>query len=93
MKIEFIKEDKKDNRVPFKDLKVGDVFTIADPKIAKSTVYMKVKIGKNYTASGVDTINLETGEVSAYSDTMKEVISIDQAFVYKQNAIIDILLD
>lgn len=93
MKIEFIKEDKKDNRVSFKDLKAGDVFTIADPKVAKSTVYMKIKIAKNYSASVVDTINLETGEVSAYADTMKEVISIDQAFVYKQNAIIDILLD
>jgi len=93
MKVEFIKEEKKDNKVSFKDLKPGDVFTIADPKVAKSTVYMKIKFGKNYSNSSVDTINLETGEVTAYSDTMKEIISIDQAFVYKQTAIIDILLD
>jgi len=92
MKVTFVQPDKKDNKVSFNDLKVGDVFTIADPKASKVTTFMKIKVGKNYT-SAVDVINLDTGEVSVFSDTKKEIISVDQLFVYKVNAEITVKLD
>jgi hypothetical protein len=93
MKVEFIKENKKDNKYKFSELKPGDIFTISDPKVVKSTIYMKIKPNKNQSSSNLDTINLETGELSIYSDTMKEVISIDQLFVHKHEAVISIKLD
>lgn len=93
MKVTFLQPDKKDNKLAFSDLKVGEVFTIADPKMSKGTCYMKIKIGKNYTQSNLDCINLETGEISVFSDTKKEVISVDQLFVYKVNAEINVKVD
>lgn len=93
MKVEFIKENKKDNKYKFSELKNGDIFTISDPKVAKSTLYMKVKANKNFSTTTLDCINLETGELSMYSETMKEVISIDQMFVFKHEAVISIKLD
>jgi len=92
MKIQFIQPDKKDNKVLFNDLKAGDIFTIADPKASKVTTFMKVKPGKNYTST-LDAINLDTGEISVFSDTKKEIISVDQLFVYKVNAELLIKLD
>lgn len=92
MKVTFIQPDKKDNKVSFSDLKVGDVFTIADPKASKVTTFMKIKPGKNYTSS-LDVINLDTGEISIFTDTKKEIISVDQLFVYKVNAEMSIKLD
>ena len=92
MKIQFIQPDKKDNKVSFSDLKIGDVFTIADPAASKVTTFMKVKPAKNYT-SPIDVLNLDTGEISVFSDTKKEIISIDQLFVYKVNAELSIKLD
>ena len=92
MKIQFIQPDKKDNKVSFNDLKTGDVFTIADPTASRVTTYMKVKPAKNYTSS-IDVLNLDTGEISVFSDTKKEIISIDQLFVYKVNAELSIKLD
>jgi len=92
MKIQFIQPDKKDNKVLFNDLKAGDIFTVADPKASKVTTFMKVKPGKNYTST-LDVINLDTGEISVFSDTKKEIISVDQLFVYKVNAELSIKLD
>ena len=92
MKVTFIQPDKKDNKVPFSDLKVGDIFTVADPKASKVTTFMKIKPNKNYTSS-LDTINLDTGEASVFSDTKKEIIAVDQLFVYKVNAEMTIKLD
>ena len=92
MKIQFIQPDKKDNKVLFNDLKAGDIFTVADPKASKVTTFMKVKPGKNYTST-LDVINLDTGEISVFSDTKKEIISVDQLFVYKVNAELLIKLD
>ena len=92
MKIQFIQPDKKDNKVLFNDLKIGDIFTVADPKASKVTTFMKVKPGKNYTST-LDVINLDTGEISVFSDTKKEIISVDQLFVYKVNAELSIKLD
>jgi len=93
MKVTFTQPDKRDNKIPFSELKVGDVFTIADPKMSKVTCYMKTKVSKYYTASNLDCINLETGEISIFSDTKKEVISVDQLFVYKVNAEINVKVD
>lgn len=93
MKVTFTQPDKKDNKVAFSDLKVGEVFTIADPKMSKGTCYMKIKVNKNYTSSGLDCINLETGEISVFSDTKKEIISVDQLFVYKVGAELTIKVD
>jgi len=93
MKVTFTQPDKKDNKVTFSDLKVGDVFTIADPKMSKGTCYMKIRVGKNYTAPSLDCINLESGEISVFSDTKKEIISVDQLFVYKVNAEINVKID
>ena len=93
MKVTFIQPDKKDNKMSFSDLKVGDVFTIADPKMSKASCYMKIKPAKNYTSTNLDCINLDTGEISIFSDTKKEVISVDQLFVYKVNAEIQVKLD
>jgi len=93
MKVTFTQPDKKDNKIPFSELKVGDVFTIADPKMSKGTCYMKTRVSKYYTASNLDCINLETGEISMFSDTKKEVISVDQLFVYKVNAEINVKVD
>lgn len=93
MKVNFLQQEKKDNKFAFSDLKVGDVFTIADPKMSKSSCYMKIKVSKNYSPSQLDCINLETGEISIFSDTKKEVISVDQLFVYKINAEITVKLD
>jgi len=92
MKFEFIKPEKKDNRVPFRDLKAGDVFTISDPNSVKSSVYMKTKLPKSSSCT-YDTINLDTGELGHYSDMMKEIIAIDQAFVYKQDTTLSMKLD
>jgi len=93
MKVTFTQPDKKDNKVTFSDLKVGDVFTIADPKMSKGTCYMKIRVSKNYTAPSLDCINLESGEISVFSDTKKEIISVDQLFVYKVNAEINVKID
>lgn len=93
MKVTFIQPDKKDNKVSFSDLKPGDVFTVADPKASKVSTFMKIKPGKNYSSSTVDTINLDTGEASIFTDTKKEIISVDQLFVYKVNAEMTIKLD
>jgi hypothetical protein len=92
MKFEFNKLEKKDNRVAFRDLKPGDVFTISDPNAAKSTVFMKVKMPKGSTAT-YDTINMDTAELGYYGDMMKEIIAIDQAYVYKHSATLNIVLD
>lgn len=92
MKVTFVQPDKKDNKFSFSDLKVGDVFTIADPKASKVTTFMKIKPGKNYTSS-LDVLNLDTGEASIFTDTKKEIISVDQLFVYKVNAEMTIKLD
>lgn len=93
MKVSFIHPDKKDNKIPFNELKIGDVFTIADPKMSKSSCYMKIKAGKNYSSTILDCINLETGEASVFSDTKKEIISVDQLFVYKVGAELTIKVD
>lgn len=93
MKVTFIQPDKKDNKVSFSDLKAGDVFTVADPKASKVSTFMKIKPGKNYSSSTVDTINLDTGEASIFTDTKKEIISVDQLFVYKVNAEMTVKLD
>lgn len=93
MKVTFVQPDKKDNKVSFSDLKPGDVFTIADPKASKVSTFMRIKPGKNYTSSTVDVINIDTGEASIFSDTKKEIISVDQLFVYKVNAEMTIKLD
>jgi len=92
MKVTFVQPDKKDNKFSFNDLKVGDIFTIADPRASKVTTFMKIKPGKNYSSS-LDVINLDTGEASVFTDTKKEVISVDQLFVYKVNAEMTIKLD
>jgi len=92
MKVTYIQPDKKDNKIPFSDLKPGDIFTVADPKASKVTTFMKIKPTKNYTSS-LDTINLDTGEASVFSDTKKEIITVDQLFVYKVNAEMTIKLD
>ncbi|NBP02058.1 MAG: hypothetical protein EBU90_18395 [Proteobacteria bacterium] len=92
MKVTFVQPEKKDNKFSFNDLKVGDVFTIADPRASKVTTFMKIKPGKNYS-SPLDVINLDTGEVSVFTDTKKEIISVDQLFVYKVNAEMTIKLD
>ena len=91
MQFEFLKPEKQDNRVPFRDLKPGDVFTISDPNNVKSGVYMKLKPSKN-TQCTFDTMCLDTGDLGHYSEMMKEVITIDQAFVYKQQATLTIQL-
>lgn len=93
MKVTFVQPDKKDNKVSFSDLKPGDVFTIADPKASKVSTFMRIKPGRNYTSSTVDVINIDTGEASIFSDTKKEIISVDQLFVYKVNAEMTIKLD
>jgi len=92
MKFEFIKPEKRDNRVPFRDLKSSDVFTISDPNNVKSAVYMKVKVPKNSQCT-YDTICLDTGELGYYSEMMKEVIAIDQTFVYKQDTTLSMKLE
>ena len=53
---------------------------------------MKIKPNKNYSSS-LDVINLDTGEASVFTDTKKEIISVDQLFVYKVNAELTIKLD
>ena len=92
MKVTFIQPDKKDNKVSFNDLKSGDIFTVADPKASKVSTFMKIKPNKNYSSS-LDVINLDTGEASVFTDTKKEIISVDQLFVYKVNAELTIKLD
>lgn len=93
MKVTFIQPDKKDNKISFSDLKPGDVFTVADPKASKVSTFMKIKPGRNYSSSNLDVINLDTGESSVFTDTKKEIISVDQLFVYKVNAEMTIKLD
>lgn len=92
MKFEFNKLEKKDNKMAFRDLKPGDVFTISDPNAVKSTVFMKVKMPKGSTATH-DALNMDTAELGSYSEMMKEIIVIDQAFVYKHSATLTITLD
>lgn len=93
MKVTFIQPDKKDNKISFSDLKPGDVFTVAGPKASKVSTFMKIKPGRNYSSSNLDVINLDTGESSVFTDTKKEIISVDQLFVYKVNAEMTIRLD
>ena len=92
MKVTFIQPEKKDNKYSFNDLKAGDIFTLADPKASKVSTFMKIKSGKNYSSS-LDVVNLDTGEASIFTDTKKEIISVDQLFVYKVNAEMTIKLD
>jgi translation elongation factor P/translation initiation factor 5A len=93
MKVTFVQQDKRDNKYAFSELKAGDIFTIADPKMSRSTCYMKIKPGKNYSSSNLDCVNIETGEISIFSDTKKEVISIDQLYVHKVQAELSVKVD
>jgi len=92
MKVNFIKVEKKDNRVDFSELKAGDVFSLADPKATKVELYMKVGKPKGDNTS-YDTIVLESGKLSNLYDLKREAITQDQLFVYKVDAEISVKLD
>jgi len=84
MKIEF-KKDILDNRVKFEALKSGDIFSFGDPNACNHDVFMKITVPKDVTSS-YDVINLGNGKLNSYYNFKREVISIDQEFVYKLDA-------
>lgn len=92
MKVNFLRQDKKDNKIDFNDLKAGETFSLADPKNVKVEVYMKVGKGKNDSCS-YDTIVLESGKLANLYDLKRETITQDQLFVYKLNTEINVLVD
>jgi hypothetical protein len=92
MKVNFIRQEKKDNKTDFSDLKAGDIFSLADPKNVKAEIYMKVSKPKGDTSS-FDTVILESGKLANLYDLKREAITQDQMYVYKLEAEIQIKID
>jgi hypothetical protein len=94
MKVHFLKQDRKDSKTSFNDLKHGDIFSFGDPKVCTVEVYMKAKSPKDQRDFKYDVIALSTGLLSNYSELKKEAIaSNDQMFVYKLDGKLDIVLE
>lgn len=91
MKIEF-KKDTYDNKFKFENLKAGDIFSFGDPKACNHEVFMKINPPKDI-ANTYDCINLGNGRLSSYYNFKREIISVDQEFVYKLEATVTVILD
>lgn len=90
MKIEF-KKDVYDNKVKFESLKAGDTFSFGDPKSCNHEVFMKINSPKEISST-YDCINLGNGRLSSYYTFKREIISVDQEFVYKLDATLNVVL-
>jgi len=94
MKVNFIQEEKRDNKINFSDLKNGELFSFVDPSTCSVEVYMKVKLPASNRGSGFDTVSMSSGQLSVYSELRREAIATsDQMFVYKLNGKLDILVE
>jgi hypothetical protein len=94
MKVNFSKQERKDNKNTFNDLKNGDIFSFGDPKACTVEVYMKTKSPKDQRDFKYDVIALSTGLLSNYSELKKEAVaSNDQMFVYKLEGKLDIQVE
>ena len=85
MKVVF-KKDENDPKTDFPSLKSGDLFTFADPRACKSEVYMKLAPSKNKDYSSIDVVSLETGKFDSFYNVKREVITVDQEYVYRLTA-------
>jgi len=91
MKVNFVQPDKKDNKCHFSEIKPGEIFSFSDPKASKTEIYMRIKSkDSNYP---FDTVVLSDGRIGQFTDLKKEIISVDQLFVYRLNAEINVKVE
>lgn len=79
-----IKKEEHDIKTTFATLKAGETFSFADPHACKSEVFMKLSPTRDQ--SGIEVVNLDSGKVGPYANFKKEIISVDQDFVYRLDA-------
>lgn len=79
-----IKKEEHDLKTTFSALKPGDLFSFADPRACKAGVFMKLNPSRDQ--ANLEVVDLDSGKVGQYINFKKEIISVDQDFVYKLDA-------